>query len=433
VTPRQADGQAGGHPGGHSQDQAGGNPDGHPDGRGAQTNWAGNVTFRAAGVHRPQSLDELRRLVADGPRVHALGSRHSFNDVADSPGVLVALDRMPQVVEIDGAARRARVGAGVTYARLAAELHAGGFALAAMASLPHISVAGSVATGTHGSGDANQSLSAAVSGLELVTGDGSLVTLERGQADFPGAVVALGALGVVTTLTLDVVPAFELRQYVLEDLPWDAPLEEVMASGYSVSLFTDWRSVRVWLKRRDELPPGDLWGARPADGPRHPVPGMPAGSCTGQLGVPGPWHERLPHFRADAPPSSAGDELQSEFAMPRAHLREAVEALRAVGDLIRPALQISEVRTVAADDLWLSPFHGRDSVAVHFTWVKDWTVVRPALRRVEEALAPFDPRPHWGKLFTRWPSCPPAFAELVGRYDPDGRFGNDYLRRLMDA
>ncbi|MDF2710313.1 MAG: FAD-binding protein [Nonomuraea muscovyensis] len=396
------------------------------------TNWAGNVAFRAGGVRRPATLDELRRLVAGGPRVRALGSGHSFSDVADTSGELVRLDRMPQEIALDGAAGRVRVGAGVTYARLAAALHAGGFALAAMASLPHISVAGSVATGTHGSGDGNRSLSAAVSGLELVTADGSLVTLERGDADFPGAVVALGALGVVTTLTLDVVPAYELRQYVLEDLPWDAPFDEVLAAGHSVSLFTDWSTVRVWLKRREELAAGERWGARPADGPRHPVPGMPADACTAQLGAPGPWHERLPHFRAEAPPSSAGDELQSEFALPRACLGDALAALHALGDRIRPALQISEVRTVAADDLWLSPFHGRDSVAVHFTWVGDWAVVRPVLRLVEDALAPFDPRPHWGKLFTRWPACPPRFAELVRRYDPDGKFGNDFVRRLVD-
>lgn len=397
------------------------------------TNWAGNVAFRASGVHRPAGLEELRRLVAGASRVRALGSGHSFSDVADAPGALVRLDRMPQEITLDRAAGRVRVGAGVTYARLADALHAGGHALAAMASLPHISVAGSVATGTHGSGDGNRSLSAAVSGLELVTADGSLVTLERGEADFPGAVVALGALGVVTALTLDVLPAFELRQYVLEDLPWDAPFDEVLAAGHSVSLFTDWHSVRVWLKRHDELPAGARWGARPADGPRHPVPGMPAGACTAQLGVPGPWHERLPHFRADAPPSSAGDELQSEFALPRAHLGDALAVLRALRDRIRPALQISEVRTVAADDLWLSPFHGRDSVAVHFTWVRDWGVVRPVLRLVEDALAPFEPRPHWGKLFTRWPARPPRFAELARRYDPAGKFGNDFVRRLLET
>ncbi|MEV4101995.1 FAD-binding protein [Nonomuraea sp. NPDC049649] len=397
------------------------------------TNWAGNTAFTAARIHHPTSLDELRRLVADAPRVRALGSGHSFNDVADSPGELVRLDRMPHLVEIDSAAARVRVGAATTYARLATELHAAGFALANLASLPHISVAGSVATGTHGSGPGNQSLSAAVRALELVTADGSLVTLERGHDDFPGAVVALGALGVVTALTLDLVPAFELRQYVREDLPDDAPLDEVMADGYSVSLFTDYRGTRAWIKRRDELPGGDWHGARPADGPRHPVPGMPAESCTAQLGVPGPWHERLPHFRPDAPPSSAGNELQSEWLLDRADGAAALRELRAAGDRIRPVLQISEVRTIAADDLWLSPSYGRDSVAFHFTWVKDPEAVLPVIKLVEDVLAPFGPRPHWGKLFSRRPAVPDRFRDLVRRYDPDGVFANAFTRTLLET
>ncbi|MFG1942501.1 FAD-binding protein [Nonomuraea sp. NPDC048826] len=394
------------------------------------TNWAGNTPFTASRLHRPTSLDELRRLVSAARRVRALGSGHSFNDVADSPGELVRLDRMPPLIEVDAAAARVRVGAATTYARLAPELHARGFALANLASLPHISVAGSVATGTHGSGVANASLSAAVRGLELVTADGSAVTLERGHDDFPGAVVALGALGVVTALTLDLVPAFELRQYVRECVPDDAPFDEVMADGYSVSLFTDYRDTRAWIKRRTELSGGEWHGARPADGPRHPVPGMPAGSCTEQLGVPGPWHERLPHFRPDAPPSSAGDELQSEWLLDRAHAADALRELRAAGDRIRPVLQISEVRTIAADDLWLSPSYGRDSVAFHFTWVKDPAAVLPVIKLVEDVLAPFDPRPHWGKLFVRRPAVPDRFRELVRRYDPDDTFGNAFTQAL---
>ncbi len=395
------------------------------------TNWSGNTEFRATRLHHPTSLDELQRLVAATPRLRALGSGHSFNDVADTPGELVRLDRMPYRTEIDSAAARVRVGASTTYARLAAELHASGLALRNLASLPHISVAGSVATGTHGSGQGNQSLSAAVSALELVTADGSLLTLERGDADFPGAVVSLGALGIVTTLTLDLVPTFELRQYVREGVPDDAPFDELMGDGYSVSLFTDWRDTRAWIKRRTELPDGDWHGTRAADGPRHPVPGMPPDSCTEQLGVPGPWHERLPHFRADSPPSSAGDELQTEFLLDRAHAADALRELRAVRDRIRPVLQITEVRTIAADDLWLSPSHGRDSVAVHFTWIKDTEAVLPVVKLVEDVLAPFDPRPHWGKVFTRWPSCPERFRELVRRHDPQGKFAGDFTRALL--
>ncbi|MGN9845968.1 FAD-binding protein [Nonomuraea sp. H19] len=396
-------------------------------------NWAGNTAFQARDVHHPSSLDELQRLVAGSDRVRALGSGHSFNDVADTTGDLVVLDRMPDGVDIDGAARQVRVPARMTYARLAPIVHQAGFALANMASLPHISVAGSVATGTHGSGDAIPGLAAAVSSLDLVTADGSVLTLSRGDADFPGAVVALGALGIVTSLTLDLVPAFEVRQYVREGLSTDAltDFDEIMSSGYSVSLFTDWRDTRVWLKRTEELTSPDWYGTTPADGPRHPLPTMPADSCTLQLGVPGPWHERLPHFRPDFEPSGAGEELQSELILPREHAVKALRELYAIGDRIRPVLQISEVRSIAADDLWLSPFHGRDSVGIHFTWVKDLAGVLPVLELVEETLAPFEPRPHWGKLFTRWPSCPDRFRSLVRRLDPAGKFGNDFTRVLL--
>ncbi|MFI7615248.1 FAD-binding protein [Nonomuraea terrae] len=397
------------------------------------TNWAGNTVFQAKDVHHPVSLDELRRLVASSPRVRALGSGHSFNHVADTTGELVVLDRMPERAEIDAAAATVRVGGRVTYARLAPLLHEAGFALANMASLPHISVAGSVATATHGSGDAVPCLAAAVSGIELVTADGSLLSLSRGDADFPGSVVALGALGVVTSLTLDLVPAFELRQYVRDGLPLDAldHFDAIMSSGYSVSLFTDWRDTRVWVKRAEELTDPDWYGTRPADGPRHPLPGMPADSCTQQLGVPGPWYERLPHFRADHEPSGAGDELQSELLLPRENAVAALRALFAIGERIRPVLHISEVRSIAADELWLSPFRGRDAVGVHFTWKKDVAGVMPVLELVEETLAPYGPLPHWGKLFTRWPACPDDFRELARRLDPDGKFANDFTRLLL--
>ncbi|MFG6196782.1 FAD-binding protein [Nonomuraea sp. JJY05] len=397
------------------------------------TNWAGNTAFRAQDVHHPTSLDELQRLVSAGSRVRALGSGHSFNDVADTDGDLVVLDRMPDAVEIDSAAATVRVPARMTYARLAPQVHRAGFALANMASLPHISVAGSVATGTHGSGDAVPGLASAVSSLDLVTADGSVLTLSRGDADFPGAVVALGALGIVTSLTLDLVPAFEVRQYVREGLTAAAlaDFDQIMSGAYSVSLFTDWRDTRVWLKSTEELTDADWYGTTPADGPRHPLPAMSAENCTIQLGVPGPWYERLPHFRPDAEPSGAGNELQSELILPREHAVKALRELFAIGDRIRPVLQISEVRSIASDDLWLSPFRGRESVGIHFTWIRDVAAVLPVLELVEETLAPFAPRPHWGKLFTRRPACPDEFRSLARRLDPEGKFANDFTRILL--
>lgn len=416
----------------------------------AGTNWAGNISFGAAELHRPATVAELQALVARGPRVRVLGSGHSFNDIADSPGALISLDRMPRTVDLDSSAARVRVGGGVRYAELGRRLHASGFALHNLGSLPHISVAGSCATATHGSGDTNAGLAAAVSAIELVTATGEILHLDRATHGdrFNGAVVALGALGAVTALTLDLVPAFDIRQYVYERLPPEA-LEEhftdITSSAYSVSLFTRWRRPgidQVWVKQRTDAPAADLarFGAVPADGPRHPVPGMPAANCTGQLGVPGPWHERLPHFRPEFTPS-AGRELQSEYLLARRHALGALRALDRIRDRIAPVLQVSEIRTIAADELWLSPAYRQDTVGVHFTWIEDAAAVRPVMALVEEHLAPFGARPHWGKLFAMGAGRLRAgyerlsdFGELMRDLDPGGVFTNDFVRRhLLEA
>ncbi|GAB2572266.1 alditol oxidase [Streptomyces capparidis] len=409
------------------------------------TNWAGNVEFSARHMHRPESLDRLRELVASGARVRALGSGHSFNRIADTPGTLIRLDRLPPAVEVDAAAGTVRVGAGTTFAELCAVLRRHGVALANLPSTPHFTVAGACATGTHGSGNGNPTLAAAVRGVELVTADGGTAVVERGAAEFDGAVTSLGALGVVTALTLDVVPGYEVEQYVYEDLPWQVlteRFEELFGAAYSVSAFTDWTAgVRLWVKRRTADPRPDLagTGARPADGPRHPVPGMPVANATEQSGVPGPWDERLPHFRAGFVPS-VGAELQSEYFVARADAGEAVKALRELGPVVSPVLLVSEIRTVAADACWLSPSHGRDSVAFHFTWVPDVAAVEPVLERIEQALAPFGPRPHWGKLSRTAPGALAAsyarwedFRELVRRFDPEGKFRNDLTEQWFGA
>lgn len=395
-------------------------------------NWAGNVAYGARRVHRPASVDELRRLVAGRERIRALGTAHSFSLVADAPGDLVDTTGLPAEPVLDG--DTVTVGAGLRYGELGAFLHERGLALPNLASLPHLSVGGACATGTHGSGTG--SLATAVAALEIVTASGDLVTLRRGDPDFAGAVVGLGLLGVVVRVTLDVRPAVDVRQYVYDDLP---SLDlAVLDEGYSVSIFTDWRGGNsVWRKVLAPVDPGPFHGARPADGPRHPVPGVPPETCTEQLGVPGPWHERLPHFRLDHTPS-VGHELQAEFLLPRPRAAAALDALRPLAGRIADVLLISELRSVAADDLWLSMAYGRDSVALHFTFQPDAAAVLPVLDAVEDALAPFDPRPHWGKLSRFDPDrlervYPrlPDFRALVRRWDPAGTFRNDLTDRAL--
>lgn len=408
----------------------------------AATNWAGNITFSAERFHEPCSVTELRRIVAGSRSLRVLGTGHSFNAIADTTGDLVSVAGLPRAVELDERAGTVTVSAGLRYGELVEVLDRAGFALPNLGSLPHISVAGACATGTHGSGVANGSLATAVRAVELVTADGDLVTIDRGAAEFPGSVVALGALGVVTRLTLDMVPAFEVRQWVYEGLPTAALRErfdEIMAAAYSVSLFTGWRTDRidqVWLKRRGGPDAPRAWhGAVLADGPRHPVPGCAPEPCTRQLGVPGRWYARLPHFRLGFTPSS-GDELQSEYFVARTDAVRAFDALDAVRERISPALQIGEIRTVAADALWLSPAYERDCVAFHFTWHSDAVAVAEAVRTVEEALSPFDARPHWGKVFTTAPevireSYPrwDDFRRLLGEFDPAGKLRNEFVAR----
>jgi xylitol oxidase len=422
------------------------------------TNWAGNIAFAAARVHRPDSIGELRKIISASRKVRALGTGHCFNHIADTPEDLIAVDGLPNVIEIDTAEGTASVSAGLRYAEVAEHLHRAGFALPNLASLPHISVAGACATGTHGSGDRNGGLGTAVSALRFVAADGDLVELSRRDDPdrFPGAVVSLGALGVVTRMTLDLVPSFEVAQHVYLGLALErlaADFDTVSGAAYSVSVFTTWAGGEgaVWLKRR--IRPGSAaapqegrggepiapqWlGARLATTQQHPIPQMPAGFCTQQGGVPGPWHERLPHFRSEFTPS-AGDELQSEFLLPRTAAAPAIGALLALGDRIAPVLQISEIRTVAADDLWLSPAYGRDTVAFHFTWIKDAAAVTPVLGAIEDALLPLGGRPHWGKVFTARPAQMMAgyeraddFRQLMDEFDPAGKFRNAYVDELF--
>jgi xylitol oxidase len=406
-----------------------------------ERNWAGNYTYRARKLHRPTNLEQLQELVAQADRVRVLGSRHSFNDIADS-SELISLAALPAEVTVDRGTRTVSFTAGLAYGALAEALNAHDLALHNLASLPHISVAGAVATGTHGSGDANGNLATAVAGLELVTSSGQRVTASRGEPDFDGLVVGLGALGAVTRITLDVEPAYSVRQRVFEGLDWDQLLDhfdEIMCSGYSVSVFTRWGELvdQVWVKSRatdaPEVMRGELFGARAATVDRHPILGHDPVNCTPQLGRPGPWSDRLPHFRMGFTPSS-GEELQSEYLLPRRHAVDGLQAVRALAPRIRPLLQVAEIRTVAADRLWMSPQYGRETVAFHFTWQPDQRAVDALLVDLEGCLAPFEARPHWGKLFrARAESMPalyerlPDFVRLVEQLDPRGAFRNTWL------
>ena len=408
------------------------------------TTWAGSHTFGAERLVRPSSVEEVQDLVAGCERVRALGSRHSFTDIADTTGTLVVLDGLAPEVVVDEQAGTASVTAGTTYGVLATAIEERGLALAAMASLPHISVAGAVSTGTHGSGDSTGSLASAVRGLEIVGPDGRLRTVRRGDPDFDGSVVAMGALGIVTRVELDVEPSYQVSQTAYTGLTWSSVeerLDDLTGHGYSVSLFTRFGPAEVdqmWVKARSGAPaPEAVVGAVAADRTLHMLEGADAAAVTAQGGVPGPWLERLPHFRMDLTPSR-GAELQSEYLVPRTHAVEAIGHLRRLAPGFRHLLQVCEIRSIAGDDLWLSGAHGRDTIGLHLTWDLDPAAVIEALGPVEDALLPLGARPHWGKVFRAGASelepLYPHYGDFRGlrdRVDPDRVFGNAWLDRVL--
>lgn len=411
-------------------------------------NWAGNLEYGTDRLHPAGSLEQVRELVKKEGKLKVLGTRHCFNDIADSTHSLLSLKPMDEVVALDPQARTVTVEAGMSYGQLSPYLASKGFALHNLASLPHISIAGACSTATHGSGEKNGNLATAVSALEFVNAAGDLVKLSRQQdgETFRGAVVGLGALGVIARITLDLEPTFMMRQHVYENLPLSELREHfdaIESSAYSVSLFTDWQERRfneVWIKSRMERgqafdPRPEFFGAKRATRNLHPIAALSAENCTEQMGVPGPWYERLPHFRMGFTPS-AGKELQSEYFVPRPHAVEAILAVERLRDQVTPHLMISEIRTIAADNLWMSPCYRQPCVAIHFTWKQEWPAVSRLLPVIERELAPFGARPHWGKLFTMPPSQLkssyerlPEFVRLSRKYDPQGKFRNAFLDR----
>ena len=412
-------------------------------------NWAGNIEYSTEKLTPAATAAEAQRFVRAQEKFKVLGTAHCFNTIADSRNQFLSVRPMEEI-SVDAAARTVTVGGGITYGKLAPPLDAKGFALHNLASLPHISVAGACTTATHGSGEKNGNLASAVQGLELINAAGEVVELSRAKdgETLAGAVVGLGALGVISKVTLAIQPTFQVKQYVYENMPlaeMQKHFDEIEGSGYSVSLFTDWRNKNineVWVKSRVDggaafAAPPEFFGARLAKKNLHPIAEISAENCTEQMGVPGPWYERLPHFRMGFTPS-AGKELQSEFFVPRRNAVEAILAVEKLNAQISPLLLITEIRTIAADDLWMSPCYQQDSVAIHFTWKPDWPGVRAALPEIEKTLAPYGVRPHWGKLFTIDPATLrerykrlPDFVGLAKRFDPNGKFRNEFLDKYV--
>lgn len=414
----------------------------------ALKNWAGNLTYSTGNVFEPKSVEEVQDVISKCEKIRALGTRHCFNSIADSEANLLSTKNLNSIISLDAGNKTVTVGAGIRYGELCDHLHKNGFAVHNLASLPHISVAGACATATHGSGVTNGNLSKSVVALEFVDARGNVVSLSReNDGDkFHGAIVSLGSLGVVTKVTLELVPTFSMQQEVYLGLPVQQLAENfdaVMSAGYSVSLFTDWQTDKinqVWIKRmvregESFNVPKEFYGASLATRNVHPIIEISAENCTEQMSVTGPWYERLPHFKMGFTPSS-GEELQAEYFVPKDKAVDAIMAVQTLKDEIKPVLMITEIRTIAADDLWMSPAYQQDSVAIHFTLNQNTEGVMALLPKIEEKLSPFNVRPHWGKLFTIDPGILQArykrisdFRKLMQEYDPDGKFQNEFISR----
>lgn len=409
-------------------------------------NWSGNLEYSTNNVFYPKSVEEVQKLVKKHERFKALGTRHCFNGIADSKDNLIALTEMNKVVSFDATARAVTVEGGIKYGVLAPYLDKKGFALHNLASLPHISVAGSITTATHGSGIGNGNLATAVIGLEMVTpaGDTVHITKNKDGDNFLAAVVSVGALGLITKVTLQVEPTYLVSQSVYVKMPLTQlkdNFDKIVSAGYSVSLFTDWQSENineVWIKRRTDNSTSNtleesFFEATAATKNLHPIVELSAVNCTDQMGVPGKWYERLPHFKMGFTPSS-GVELQSEYFIPHHNAVDAILAIQRLGKQIGPHLFISEIRTIAADQFWMSPCRKQASVAIHFTWKQEWEAVRKLLPIIEKELEPYKVRPHWGKLFTMSPKVLASryekledFKKMITLYDPKGKMQNDFL------
>ncbi|MCB0838317.1 MAG: FAD-binding protein [Bacteroidetes bacterium] len=412
-------------------------------------NWAGNLEYHAKLFHEPANIETVQAIIKESQKIRALGSKHCFNHIADSNFAQISSRSFNKLISIDSAKMTATIGAGAKYGEVVEELHNQGYAIHNLASLPHITIGGAIATSTHGSGIKLGNLGAPVIGMKFVNGKGEIVNLsvEDDAETLNGVITHLGAFGLITELTLKIEPAFDVRQDIYLSLPVANLLEnfnEIMGAGYSVSLFTDYQTDtvnQVWIKSRMDQggfeSGSEFYGAIPADRNVHPIIEISAENCTEQMGNPGPWYDRLPHFKMNFTPSN-GVELQAEYFVPLEHGAEAYQEISKLKDLIKPYLMISEIRTIAANEQWMSPFYKQDSVAFHFTLEQDWEGVKGILPEIEKALTPFNVKPHWGKMFTLEPSVLQSryanlnkFKEFVAEHDPEGKFRNEFMEKYL--
>jgi L-gulono-1,4-lactone dehydrogenase len=423
-------------------------------------NWAGTHSCVPVAIEHPKSAREVagavRRAAEAGRTVRAAGAGHSFSPCVPTDGTLVRLDRLDRILDADPATGLVKAEAGITLAALNAGLEARGLALPNLGDIDAQSLAGALATGTHGTGARLQNLSAQVEALELVDGAGERRTLTREDGDLLRAArVGLGSLGIVTAVTLRCVPAFRLRG-VDTTLPLEEALDGLDERVDAHDHFEFWTfphsplaltrtndrtdapvsapgPARAWL--HDVLLDNHALELLSRTGRRFPR-AIPRINRLAAAAAPGRERVDASHRIFASPRLVRFDEM--EYAIPREHAADAVRGAREILER-HPVNFPVELRFVAADTALLSPAHGRDTayVAVHVFKGMDG---EPPFREVEKLMAAWGGRPHWGKrsflaareLRTRYPKWD-AFAAARAELDPDGRFENAWARRTLGA
>ena len=369
-------------------------------------NWSNNIEFTAkTALEKPSTADELATLIRDTRRsVKVVGTAHSFNDIADTDGIQISLANF-QNISIDPSRMMVKFGGGVTYISLIKALAAEKMALQNLPSLPHINVVGSVVTGTHGSGMQNQAMGALVSEFAFVDASGAQrrLTREHHEGEFYRYLHSFGALGVIYEMTMDIEPEYGVAKCVYQDVPWDflkdkEAYNELNQRHEYISYFTDWKEEKmtsIWIGSRynpqnisyedllaqsylDTCPPTYLEGTLTQK--IHPVPGRSSDPCV-ESGY-GMWNDKIYHFKPDKPPSSDGDEIQTEFFVKYADMPAAVAELYSNAALFRDFVQITEIRGVERDSIPLSPAKEQDVMGIHFTWKHDFKNVYFAAKTV---------------------------------------------------
>ncbi len=412
-------------------------------------NWAGNLSFSSKEFIEIDSVKKLQTIVSNARGIKVLASGHSFSDIADTKDTLISIKNLSFEIGIDSNKREALVPAGMQYSDVSRYLEKHGWAVSNMASLGEVTIAGAILTGTHGSGSSNGILSTAVIGFEMVLESGSILTTDReNSSDFPGFIVSLGALGVFTKYKLKIVPSFSIRQVVYENINIESianNFDLVFDRAYSVSFFSNWAqnsTGQIWMKFLDDSKPfnisSDWIDGNLAKVKQHPVKINDASPCTDQLATSGKWLDRLPHFKLNSSPVS-GDEVQTEYLVDRRYVKQYISELAEIGDEIASKVYTTEIRTIKADDLWLSGAYERETVGFHFTWRKSDSLVN-FLPKIESILGKHDGRPHWGKLFDvpkdKLPSRYPKFSDfevLLQKYDPNKKFRNNFINKYFSS